>query len=540
MDNNLFGTIVTLVTDDKTEFICHKSFLTKSSEYFACLCSDKYNPSGDKIEIKDIPSNALHNILKFIYTGKYTFDLNELPDLLDGIEKFQLLEFKEIVDKSTCIETINIYDNTHLLDLFEMYNLTKALKFFRNVIMCDIIGYGYIGHLQENNLHIDFSNIDNIVNLFPSMKDYIQLSLIGCRLQPIKCEPYRHVLMYLTDADDYYTEDICLYDTISAEHDCTSIKVYSFSFNDKNYRLDYNEGNLCVTSDNIDTKLDSTIEVDNFTRFIKSNDKLYIISNNKIFIYQIEKMSELFKTIPTPREINSTGNIIVVDDKIYTVSFTIADSDITVSVHMNKETDLFKIISSKCTIDYCKNIKINNICELDGKIYISLVWTIPIYALSKTDNSGVLHDDDCPIDYGYTDLTRIIKCVKCKKYKSDCECKMIKEWDNYTYYNVDYSCEKCNDEAFDDDSYAKCYTNYYETLILGYDIKNDTINILSQLQGKNLRVASFEDKLYALNVVPPHYTLSVCDGDRWIPMLISDELNYLNKEITSFILFRDI
>lgn len=96
--------------DDPTQpFNCHKIVLTLRSPVFAAMLLNNYTESiNNLIVVKDILTNTMFSLIKFMYTD--TVNENEIDcDLLAAADKYQVLRLKAICERSiACKMTVNV------------------------------------------------------------------------------------------------------------------------------------------------------------------------------------------------------------------------------------------------------------------------------------------------------------------------------------------------------------------------------------------------------------------------------------------------
>lgn len=559
-----------LVTNDSVEFPCHKIILKKNSEYFDSLIKHDSNELDNLVKI-NISSKILDIILTFIYIKKYTFNLDDLPNLLDKIEEFQLFEFKKVIDAMIPKE-INLLD-TQLLSLFELYGLPNTLKCFRCAIIENMF---YLLDSNDNELSYRLcSNNDISLN----MKKYFQKSLLGCLYQDNECTSY-HILMYtISGKDNICNINLCTNELSYDDNDFGGKIINTFFIVNKMYYLQCQAYGIFLISGNDSVRLDIE-EIHATDKFIKSNDKLYVILLDKILIYSIDKFCFIEciniynKMLPDnnytshDHSYNKMINkITVVDDKIYTISFCNKTKKILIGILENQNTRIineYNIIDisnfnqsrSKHRVQYY----INSICELNNKIYISFLFKVKVHNIIINNDRYYSYNSNGP---QYINILYITRCIICNNDKSECKCKIVREWDNFHIDRRDYLCwcddKECQCNIDDTDSQynneykgqwwykdsrdCHCYSFYYETIILEYNIETNIICPIAQIQEKNLYVTAFEDKLYAINIVYP-FMLGVFDENKWIeiPLNINSEHWYPafeeDSNITDFTLMR--
>lgn len=538
MDDVLFSDLV-LIVDDGTEFQCHKHLLYYISEYFKCLLTSHFKEKlSNRIEIKDLSSNALSTIIKYIYKKEYILNSNDLPDLLNGIELFGLTDFKDIVDKWIS-DNVDMFENKHLLSLFELFNLKMSLRCFRNNMLIGMVT-SMGGHPSRYHYYCGYT-VNDGRGLSINMKNYIQKSIIGCMMST-ECDSH-HILMCITNGNNntHYNIDLCA-DRLSLHnisHICDK-KINTFLIDNKNYWIIYCD-TVCEYTLYSDTT-SITLEVDFNSwkpyNFIISNNKLYSILENKIVIYSIEEM-RCIKTINNTTLISD--NIIVVNDIIYIIvscdqDILIYDLNCVLIYEYTFHSSIYCKVHDECRGEYY----INNVCEINDKIYISVLF--------RSRDPTITIDCDKYINVNrdqYVRASQVTRCVICNEIILNCKCKVNREWDNFHTDKVNslfYKDHTCNC------TFNKCiyqHSNYIETIIFEYDISTNIINVISQLSGKDLYLTVFENKLYAINSEWPHM-LGVYNGNIWTELMSSFYTSHIDRffkspiDINGFTLMRDV
>lgn len=544
MDNNKFTDLV-LVADDGTEFPCHKYKLYSASEYFERLfTSDFKEASSTRIEIKKIPSNILLTILKYIYTNEYTFNLDELPNLLNGIEEFQLTKFKELIDCALCVN-VELLSSVNQLHIFEMYSLHHVLKKIGNIIL------DWMQNSDNDDVYLpanmtEFDKLDD-TDIPNSIKCYIRKFLIGCKFQDY-CESNTHILLYAaTNRYDRYNINLCTDEIWEAG---ITLKLNTFTFNNNEYGLAYHNRGVFLLSKTKSVKLDISFCKRSSLKSILSNERLYIITNGVILVYSIETMERISRFIYNNAfTITKYNNVTVVDNKIYIIS--VVDYTLYISIYDETTSTIHKVY--ECTInkistityfddfnDYVNRVIINSICELNGKIYISLVYKTYVNIITIANEKFYYcteePDSVCFTDKEYMSLSCINKCIICLESKSNCNCKINKIWESYEETKTIYTCKKHNTGIQRACDCGSCYT---ETVILEYNILTGIMSVLSQLPEKYLYLSTFEGKLYSYDKIHSNM-FGVFDGIQWIELMNENNGAFMyGSKITNFCLMRD-
>lgn len=554
MDNIADNDLI-LVTDDGTEVPCNKQILIKDNKYFAGLFDGHFKERlNNRVEIKEMSSNTLNTIVKYIYMKEYIFNSDELPDLLNGIELIGLTDFKEIVDQAIP-DKINLLDNINLLPVFELFNLTHTLKRFKKLILLAMMNFasGYTYRVPENLRHLNKLKIDDF-DISSNMKASISSSLFGCRFQH-SCE-IRHISLYATFKPSRYRNDdvyngyviyninLCTGEYTMSRFDDECIILDTFSLNNINYSLGLMDDVLLLKSGNDEIKLNNLFEISFPGKFIKSNDNLYVVSDGQLVICSLleERNYDVMMHYRNASiTINSCCDITVINDEIYIVKnkreiisiYKFNKSDCT-----NQELCEYKIPNQSefdpQRIEHEK-FRINNICTLNDKIYISLLHKVQICVVNiEGKDYYIINDCGCIIRESFKKLLNITKCIECGNGTSDnCECTINNAW---TYYAQSYSCKKCNRDDEYRDKGSDCYDNYMETIILEYDPSTNIVTPISQLQETRIHIAAFENKLYAAYIREGDTTLAVFNDNNWTLLYTAMRGVYEYMTLTGFTL----
>jgi BTB/POZ domain len=125
---------VTLVCGQK-EFLVHKAILSSRSKVFQAMFEHKMlENERSRVEIEDIESDIMLEILRFIYTGK-TQNIDKLADaLLPAADKYCLERLKVQCEEMLCttIDRDNVADTLILADLHSAVQLRQQAIDFIN------------------------------------------------------------------------------------------------------------------------------------------------------------------------------------------------------------------------------------------------------------------------------------------------------------------------------------------------------------------------------------------------------------------------
>jgi len=114
-------------------FPCHKIILSaRSSVFDAIFTHDMEEKKLNKVEIKDLDVEVVHDMLQFMYCGEFKKLRTKAADLLPAAEKYDLKKLKQLCVASLCA-TISVDNVLDLLVLSEVYQCptlrSSALEF---------------------------------------------------------------------------------------------------------------------------------------------------------------------------------------------------------------------------------------------------------------------------------------------------------------------------------------------------------------------------------------------------------------------------
>eukprot|EP00092_Neocalanus_flemingeri_P021032 GFUD01022786.1.p1 GENE.GFUD01022786.1~~GFUD01022786.1.p1 ORF type:complete len:213 (-),score=53.13 GFUD01022786.1:185-823(-) len=128
---------VVIVTNAK-EFKCHKNILSARCEFFKnLLAHDNLETETSTIHLKEVPADAVEEVLTYIYTGEIPKDPEILSfDLLRVADMYQLVSLRTAcvenilasLDVSSCISTFILMDRFLPQDLQVRETMTMFMK----------------------------------------------------------------------------------------------------------------------------------------------------------------------------------------------------------------------------------------------------------------------------------------------------------------------------------------------------------------------------------------------------------------------------
>lgn len=133
LDNSVYSD-VTLVCGQR-EFPVHKAILSSRSKVFQAMFEHKMlENERSRVLIEDIDGEIMHEILRFIYTGK-TQNIEKIADaLLPAADKYCLERLKVQCEETLCttIDKDNVVDTLILADLHSATQLRQQAIDFIN------------------------------------------------------------------------------------------------------------------------------------------------------------------------------------------------------------------------------------------------------------------------------------------------------------------------------------------------------------------------------------------------------------------------
>ncbi|KAG5670776.1 hypothetical protein PVAND_001016 [Polypedilum vanderplanki] len=162
----------TIISSDGKMFSAHQCILAgRSSVFKAMLSTEMIEKKLNKIKVKDIDGDTMHELLKFIYTEEVENSNNVAKKLIYAAEKYDLPELKSICISKLINEIAeeNIFEILLLADRFnEEILLNKCMLFIKS-------NYDELENRNEWN-NIDIKLIKRIMKFLKDNSDIICLS----------------------------------------------------------------------------------------------------------------------------------------------------------------------------------------------------------------------------------------------------------------------------------------------------------------------------------------------------------------------------
>ncbi|CAH1786828.1 unnamed protein product [Owenia fusiformis] len=165
---------ITLSVDGK-QFNCHKIILAANSPYFHSLLSNGMSETSKKVvELKDISSHAMENILNYIYFKNTSIGVTEAIEMLKTVDMLQidnslrshLMNYliKHVADDN-CLDILNLTSCIKLPGLWKVakeHALTNFKTVWRTDGLLDLSKDVLSGYLGDDGLLLDKE--ENIFN----------------------------------------------------------------------------------------------------------------------------------------------------------------------------------------------------------------------------------------------------------------------------------------------------------------------------------------------------------------------------------------
>jgi len=126
------------------EFQCHKAILAARSQVFQAMFEhDMEEKKNSRVEVKDVESDVMAEMLRFIYTGKTATSLDTTAaDLLAAADKYALERLKVMCEEALCtgLTVENVSDVLILADLHSAEQLkAQAIEFINTRHVTDVM-----------------------------------------------------------------------------------------------------------------------------------------------------------------------------------------------------------------------------------------------------------------------------------------------------------------------------------------------------------------------------------------------------------------
>jgi len=148
---------VTLACEGR-EFHCVKALLIARSQVFAAMFEhDMEESKHNRVEVKDVDSEVMDQMLRFIYTGKAPELERMAADLLAAADKYALERLKVMCEEALCnsLTVENVSEVLILADLHSAEQLkAQAIEFINNRHATDVMDTAGWKQMVSSNPHL--------------------------------------------------------------------------------------------------------------------------------------------------------------------------------------------------------------------------------------------------------------------------------------------------------------------------------------------------------------------------------------------------
>ncbi|XP_008556025.2 speckle-type POZ protein B isoform X1 [Microplitis demolitor] len=129
---------IVLVVDNR-KFLAHKAILmARSAVFFAMFSNAMKEQKENEVNIPDMNPDIFEKMLEFMYTDEITdIDDNDIVDLLDAAEKYQLPSLKELCER-LLIQSLNIDNAIKFMAVGDRYHTELLLEYAAEFIAINI------------------------------------------------------------------------------------------------------------------------------------------------------------------------------------------------------------------------------------------------------------------------------------------------------------------------------------------------------------------------------------------------------------------
>lgn len=135
----------TTIRAEGTDFAAHRCVLTAASEYFRALFTTDFKENETNVvELKSITSDAMNEVLQFMYTGEAKADSSNAQDLVMAADYFMLPNLKSIasellegtISESNCLE-LESFASQFNCELLKQAAVAYKVNNFATVVASD-------------------------------------------------------------------------------------------------------------------------------------------------------------------------------------------------------------------------------------------------------------------------------------------------------------------------------------------------------------------------------------------------------------------
>jgi len=157
-ESSQFADVTLACNEGGREFHCVKALLVARSQVFAAMFEhDMEESKHNRVEVKDVDSEVMDQMLRFIYTGKAPELERMAADLLAAADKYALDRLKVMCEEALCnsLTVENVSEVLILADLHSAEQLkAQAIEFINNRHATDVMETSGWKRMVSSNPHL--------------------------------------------------------------------------------------------------------------------------------------------------------------------------------------------------------------------------------------------------------------------------------------------------------------------------------------------------------------------------------------------------
>jgi len=155
-DSSQFADVV--LTSGSREFHCHKAILTSRSRVFSAMFEhDMEESKRNRVDVTDVDSDVMADMLRFIYTGKAPNLETMAADLLAAADKYALDRLKVMCEEALC-NSLTVENVSEILILADLHSADQlkatAIDFINTHHVTDVMETAGWKQMVSSNPHL--------------------------------------------------------------------------------------------------------------------------------------------------------------------------------------------------------------------------------------------------------------------------------------------------------------------------------------------------------------------------------------------------